>query len=434
MKAPAPRLSALILGLVVAFAGGGSGCGGDSERPLSQANEITAFSFATANNPALAVDAEAIINGTAIAVTLPAGTDRTALIATFTSTGETTVVGGKGQVSGMTANDFTQSVPYRVFAEDGVVRTYLATVTLTPSTAREITAFSFPAAKNPGLSSDVAATIEGDKITVTVPFGTDVKALVAAFTTTGDRVNVGTTRQTSETTANDFTKETKYTVVAQDRSERTYTVTVTVAANSAKAITAYSFRSVNNAVLAADVTATITGTSIAVTVPFDTDVTGLVGTFSTTGASVKVEATAQVSGTTVNDFSQAVQYTVTAADQTTQVFTVTVTVAANSAKSITAYSFLTVNNPGLDTNVTGEISGTTITAEVPFGTSVDALKATFTTTGVGVTVGMTDQVSGITVNDFTNTVEYRVKAADTSIQIFRVRVEKLPPPDPGFGE
>ena len=50
--------------------------------------------------------------------------------------------------------------------------------------------------------------------------------------------------------------------------------------------------------------------------------------FTTTGASVRVGATTQVSGTTANNFTTPVTYTVTAADASTQDYVVTVTVAA----------------------------------------------------------------------------------------------------------
>ena len=65
--------------------------------------------------------------------------------------------------------------------------------------------------------------------------------------------------------------------------------------------------------------------------PFGTDVTALVATFSSTGASVKVGTTVQASGTTANDFTSPVAYTVTAADGSTATYTVTVTVAASVA-------------------------------------------------------------------------------------------------------
>lgn len=94
--------------------------------------------------------------------------------------------------------------------------------------------------------------------------------------------------------------------------------------SSAKAITAFDFEG-----LAPVVTGTIdeTAHTIAATVPYGTDVTALVATFTTTGVSVKVGATPQVSAVTDNDFTGPVTYAVTAADASTQEYTVTVTVA-----------------------------------------------------------------------------------------------------------
>jgi len=98
-----------------------------------------------------------------------------------------------------------------------------------------------------------------------------------------------------------------------------------VTAGSAKAITAFSFQGLSPAV-----TGTINEAAhtIALTVPSATDVTALAATFTTTGVSVKVGTTVQVSGVTANDFANLVTYTVIAADGTTQAYVVTVTHAA----------------------------------------------------------------------------------------------------------
>jgi hypothetical protein len=61
--------------------------------------------------------------------------------------------------------------------------------------------------------------------------------------------------------------------------------------SSVKAITAFSLAGV-------DGTINETGKTIAVAMPFGTDATALVATFTTTGASVKVGSTVQISGTT----------------------------------------------------------------------------------------------------------------------------------------
>ena len=72
-----------------------------------------------------------------------------------------------------------------------------------------------------------------------------------------------------------------------------------------------------------------TAKTIAVEVPNGTTVTALVATFTSSKYSaVDVSNTAQVSGTTANDFTSPVAYTITAKDGTENDYTVTVTVAA----------------------------------------------------------------------------------------------------------
>jgi hypothetical protein len=131
--------------------------------------------------------------------------------------------------------------------------------------------------------------------------------------------------------------------------------------SSTKDITAFSFSS-------PAAIGVITGTNIALTVPFGTNVTALVASFTTTGASVKVGSTTQVSGTTTNNFTSPMTYRVNAADATTKDYTVVVTIAANPAKDITAFSF---SSPA----ATGVITGTNIALTVPFGTNVTSLAA-----------------------------------------------------------
>jgi ABC-type Fe3+-hydroxamate transport system substrate-binding protein len=80
--------------------------------------------------------------------------------------------------------------------------------------------------------------------------------------------------------------------------------------SSAKAVTAFSLNGVVGTINETDKT-------IAVTIPVGTDVTALVATFTTTGASVKVGSTVQISETTAHNFTSPVVYKVTAADATT---------------------------------------------------------------------------------------------------------------------
>ena len=200
------------------------------------------------------------------------------------------------------------------------------------SSSKAITAYSFVGFPGyAGTINEAAKTIE-----VTLPFGTNVTNLVAAFTTTGAGVKVGTTVQRSGITPNNFTSPVAYIVTASDGSKVTYTVTVTVASNSAKAITAFSFVGFPEATGVINEAAK----TIGVTLPFGTNVTNLIAKFTTTGIDVQVGATVQTSGSTPNNFTNPVQYIVTAADSSTATYTVTVTLASISAKAITAYSFV----------------------------------------------------------------------------------------------
>jgi len=90
--------------------------------------------------------------------------------------------------------------------------------------------------------------------------------------------------------------------------------------SSEKAITAFSFASP-----AATGVVNESLHTIALTVPYGTNVTALVPTIAITGASVSPASGA------AHDFSSPVTYTVTAADATTQTYAVTVTVAAPPA-------------------------------------------------------------------------------------------------------
>ncbi len=308
------------------------------------ANAITAYSLNGVTGA---------INETAktIAVTMPNGTNVTALVATFTTTGASVKVGTALQTSKTTANNFSSPVVYTVTAADGTTATYAVTVTVALNSAKAINAYSLN-----GFAGTIDKTAK--TIAVTMPSGANVTALVATFTATGTSVKVGTALQASGTTANNFTNPVAYIVTAADSTTATYTVTVTVAPITAKAITAYSLKGIAG-------TVNETAKTIAVTVPNGTNVTALVATFTTTGASVTAgsPAVAQTSGTTVNDFTTPVAYTVTAADATTVAYTVTVTVALTVVKGPlpvnlgTAGNFVVLAKTGVSSTGTTAVVG-----------------------------------------------------------------------------
>jgi hypothetical protein len=91
-----------------------SGCDKDPD-PIDNGANIIAFTFA-------GIDGTATIDKTALTVTAKAKetVDLTNIVATFTlSTGCTATVNGTAQVSGQTANNFSDPVTYRVTSGDG---------------------------------------------------------------------------------------------------------------------------------------------------------------------------------------------------------------------------------------------------------------------------------------------------------------------------
>jgi gliding motility-associated-like protein len=358
-----------------------------------------------AANPAKAITAFLILgNGTVnenaktIAVTVPYGTNLTALTASFTTTGTSVKVGGITQTSGTTANNFSSPVTYTVTAADASTQDYVVTVSVAGNTSKAITAFT--------ILGNGTVNESTKSITVTLPYGTDLTALAASFTTTGAFVKVGGVTQISGTTVNNFSTPLTYTVTAADGSTLNYMVTVTIAANPAKAITTFTILG-NGTVNESEKT-------ITVTVPYGTNLTALTASFTTTGTSVKVGGITQTSGTTVNNFNSPVTYTVTAADASTQDYVVTVSVAGNTSKAITAFTIMG--------NGTVNESTKTIAVTLPYGTNLNALTASFTTTGTSVTVGGITQTSGTTVNNFSTPLTYTVSAPDGSTQNYVVTV------------
>lgn len=172
--------------------------------------------------------------------------------------------------------------------------------------------------------------------------------------------------------------------------------------SSAKSITAFVFDELSPAV-----TANISGTSITATVPTGTDLTSLAPDIE-----LSAGATVSPASNAARDFSSPVQYTVTAADGSTQVYTVTVSVNESSAKDISAFVFA-----GLDPEVEATIDGTNIMATVPFGADLTTLAPTITVSPEATV----DPASGA-VQDFTEPVVYTVTAEDGTTKEYTVTI------------
>ncbi|MHC1702392.1 MAG: chitobiase/beta-hexosaminidase C-terminal domain-containing protein [Tenuifilaceae bacterium] len=341
------------------------------------------------------------INSTAktIGIIVPSTLDRTALVATFTNSANSTVkVSTTAQVSGTTPNNFTNAVTYIVTAEGGNIKNWVITLT-NASTAATVTSSTY--------------TVDGTGFTITsVPYATTLATFKSNITPAAN-ATFEVYQSDGTTVATDLATGYKLICTAQDGVTKiTYTITVTPA-KTGKDILTFSLPGQTGA-------ATIADPNISVEVSNTADVTALIATYTLSdAASVKVGATTQVSGTTPNDFTNPVTYVVTAEDGSTKNWTVTVTKAAtlSDATDILTFSVASVN-------ATVNPTDHTVAVTLPLGTNVTALVATYSlSSGATAKVGTTTQVSGTTPNDFTSPVTYIITAENGStIQNWTVTV------------
>jgi bacillolysin len=90
------------------------------------------------------------------------------------------------------------------------------------SSGKDLTSFSFPS-----LTPAANATITGTNVSVTVPSTTNISALIASFSVSPlAQASIGSTKQISSVTSNNFTNPVIYTIKAEDGTTKNYTVTV----------------------------------------------------------------------------------------------------------------------------------------------------------------------------------------------------------------
>jgi hypothetical protein len=318
--------------------------------------------------------------------------------------------------------------------QSGAPKTYTVTVTPKPNTAKEITAFYFTGYSTlvtPDDSSAIISAVPNASgeypIEVTVPLGTSLTNLAPHIIYTGNSIlglNDGLTDTSGPATvvgsgysfsgANlslSAPAPIKYKVTAEDTTTKTYAVTVRIAGTTGddkKEITGFYFTNPLAVGTINEAAKTIT-----VSVPTGTDLSSLQPTVYFKGRSLKPG-----SGV-VNNFTSPVIYTVTANDNTTQPYTVTVKITPSGAKDITRFTF-----PGIITEtVIGAVpndDGTyPIAVWVPAGTPLGSLAPAITHTGISIS-----PASGRPQN-FTNPQSYTVTAEDGSAKTYCVTLRSL---------
>ena len=148
-------------------------------------------------------------------------------------------VNGNVQVSGLTANDFTNPVTFTVSGVGfnlGLVETYTIKVLTGLSDKSSLLAYDFKVASNPGLPQEVTTTIAGTNAAATVPFGVNTSKLKASFAVSpGAELFIDDVKQTSGANEFDYTNSVLVTVVSENKLSKTnYIVTVNARNTEAK--------------------------------------------------------------------------------------------------------------------------------------------------------------------------------------------------------
>lgn len=155
-----------------------------------------------------------VVNATThtVALTVPYGTNLTALVPTITLSTNATINPASG-----VANNFSSPVIYTVTAENtAITQDWTVNVTVLPNAEKDILTFNLT-------TPAVTGVIAGNKITLFLPAGTDITALVPTIT-----VSPEATVSPASGIAQNFTTPKTYTVTAQNGTTKVYTVSVDV--------------------------------------------------------------------------------------------------------------------------------------------------------------------------------------------------------------
>jgi len=194
-------------------------------QPANDETDILTYSFAEQIAPANIDDVEHKVY-----VTVAAGTNLNGLVATFTlSEGASATVMGLPQESGVTPNNFTYPVVYKVVAENGLDEEFWQVIVDVDDTGlsseANILTYSFAEQYSPATIDELNHTVN-----IMVNEGVDRSNLVATFTLSdGASAKIGTVDQQSGVTPNNFTDPVIYTVTAENGTTiQPWTVTVSV--------------------------------------------------------------------------------------------------------------------------------------------------------------------------------------------------------------
>lgn len=253
----------------------------------------------------------------------------------------------------------------------------------------------------------------GGSITSYLPYATIIDSLIATFTLSdSSNAYIGTVKQVSTTNKNNFNSTLTYIITSIDSSiTKTYNITVITNKNTECNLLTYGF--VNPSV-SGSITQISTGGTVDLTVPYGTPLSNIVPYFTLSdSANAYISSVNQISNVTSNNFTSLVAYKIVAKDTNYhKTYYINIKFDKNKACNLLTYA--------IAPSITGTITptgntGGTVSVRVPFGTYLNSLIALFTVSDSGtVYINSVKQQTGVTVNNFTSPLSYKIVAQDTN--------------------
>jgi len=197
------NIGSLLLLIVLATA---TGC---KKNPVMYDKGFESFKFIVKDALGATKEYPGVISESEIVVDLPIEVDVTNLKASFTTENPRTIVqvGTVVQETGISEQNFTAPVTYKVKAEDKSSRSYSVRV----DKKIALKSFGFYVEDNPGLEANYIGIIKGMDVRVALPETVNLTTLVARFeTTAGATLKINGIAQESKKTVNDFTNAVVY--------------------------------------------------------------------------------------------------------------------------------------------------------------------------------------------------------------------------------
>ncbi len=363
--------------------------------------------------------------GGSITCYVPYGTKIDSLIATFSlSDSATAYVNAFAQTSGINTNNFVSTLNYIIKSSDNSIsKTYFVTVVFNKNTACNLLSFGIVV---PAVSGIITQTTNGGTVALTVPFGTNLSSLIAIFNLS-DSANafVNNIKQNSASSNNNYTNIINFKVVAQDTNySKNYLITLDLGRSKSCDLLAFAIQlpSATGIILP-----TPTGGNISVVLPFGSNLSNLKSIFTLSdSAKAYINNIQQNSGITNNDFTSTLVYKIIAQDTSySKFYYITISVAPSIEAKLLSYQIL---NPVALGTISNTTYGGLVNITVPFGTNITNLASQFTLSdSAKAYVNSNLQSSGITFNNFTDTLIFTVKAQDgIHTELYKIIVHVSP--------